>query len=70
LDLALGKANVIHAALKQGAAASAFLAKVSRLRCYRESEADAASKPLSGGPAADEAGTLGRPDELAERPSD
>jgi predicted RNA-binding protein YlxR (DUF448 family) len=70
LDLALGKANVIHAALKQGAASSAFLAKVDRLRRYRASDTDAATKTESGGAPADEAGTPGRPDELAERPGD
>ncbi len=32
LGLALGKANVIHAALKSGAATSAFLARAERLR--------------------------------------
>ncbi len=70
LDLALGKANVIHAALKQGAASSAFLARVDRLRRYRASDTDAATKTESGGAPADEAGTPGRPDELAERPGD
>jgi predicted RNA-binding protein YlxR (DUF448 family) len=38
LDLALGRANVIHAALKQGAASSAFLARADRLRRYRASD--------------------------------
>ena len=70
LDLALGKANVIHAALKHGAASSAFLARVDRLRRYRASDTDATTKTESGGAPADEAGTPGRPDELAERPSD
>ncbi len=70
LDLALGKANVIHAALKQGAASSAFLARVDRLRRYRASDTDAATKTESGGAPAEEAGTPGRPDELAERPGD
>jgi predicted RNA-binding protein YlxR (DUF448 family) len=63
LDLALGKANVVHAALKTGAASSAFLAKAERLRRYRAIGTD------SGAPA-DSAGGLGRRDELAERPSD
>ena len=35
LDLALGKANVIHAALKSGAATSAFLTRAERLRRFR-----------------------------------
>jgi uncharacterized protein len=70
LDLALGKANVIHAALKQGAASSAFLARVDRLRRYRVSDTDATTKTESGGAPVDEAGTPGRPDELAERPGD
>ena len=63
LDLALGKANVVHAALKTGAASSAFLAKAERLRRYRAIGTD------SGAPA-ESAGRLGRRDELAERPSD
>jgi uncharacterized protein len=59
LDLALGRANVIHAALKQGAASSAFLARADRLRRYRGSEADAATGEVRGGEAADEARTVG-----------
>jgi uncharacterized protein len=70
LDLALGKANVIHAALKQGAASSAFLGRVDRLRRYRASVTDAGSKSESRSAPADEAETLGRPNELAEKPSD
>ena len=70
LDLALGKANVIHAALKTGAASSAFLARAERLRRYRASEADATCKSDSGGALADSAAAPGRPDELAEGPSD
>lgn len=35
LDLALGRANVIHAALRKGAASEAFLAKCRRLAHYR-----------------------------------
>jgi predicted RNA-binding protein YlxR (DUF448 family) len=35
LDLALGRTNVIHAALKTGAAADAFLARSRRLALYR-----------------------------------
>jgi len=70
LGLALGKANVIHAALKSGAASSAFLARAERLRRYRASEADAATRTESGGAPADSAAALGRPDELADRPSD
>jgi uncharacterized protein len=70
LGLALGKANVIHAALKSGAASSAFLARAERLRRYRASDADAATRTESGGAPADSAATLGRPDELADRPSD
>lgn len=69
LDLALGRANVIHAALKQGAASSAFLARADRLRRYRVREADAITGTERGGAPADEAGTLGRPTKLAERPS-
>jgi predicted RNA-binding protein YlxR (DUF448 family) len=38
LDLALGRTNVIHAALCAGPASSAFLAKVARLTRYRSGE--------------------------------
>jgi len=69
LDLALGRANVIHAALKRGAASSAFLARADRLRRYRVREADATTRTERGGAPADEAGTLGRPTKLAEKPS-
>ena len=68
LDLALGRANVIHAALKHGAASSAFLARADRLRRYRGGEADAATGTGQGDVTADEAGTLGRSIKLAEKP--
>lgn len=68
LGLALGKANVIHAALKSGAPTSAFLARVERLRRYRESGQD--PKPLTSGGAPRRSGPLGRRQELAGRPSD
>jgi uncharacterized protein len=55
LDLALGKANVIHAALKEGAASSAFLARAERLRYYRASATDAATKTANGGAPPDDA---------------
>lgn len=69
LDLALGRANVIHAALKQGAASSAFLARADRLRRYRESKADAAAGTARGRNPADKAGTMAGPAKLAEKPS-
>jgi predicted RNA-binding protein YlxR (DUF448 family) len=69
LDLALGRANVIHAALKHGAASSAFLARVDRLRRYREGEAGAARANVRGGETADKARTVGGPLNLAEKPS-
>jgi len=68
LDLALGRANVIHAALKQGAASSAFLARADRLRRYRGGAADAAVGTERGDAMADEAGTFGRSIKLAEKP--
>jgi predicted RNA-binding protein YlxR (DUF448 family) len=68
LDLALGRANVIHAALKHGAASSAFLARADRLRRYRGGEADAAAGTEQGDVTADEARTFGRPIKLAEKP--
>jgi hypothetical protein len=68
LDLALGRANVIHAALKHGAASSAFLARADRLRRYRGGEADAATRTERADGAADEAVTSGGPIKLAEKP--
>jgi hypothetical protein len=68
LDLALGKANVIHAALKSGAASLAFLARAGRLRLYRATETDA-PWPTAPASQADSAATVRRPDELAEGPS-
>jgi predicted RNA-binding protein YlxR (DUF448 family) len=38
LDLALGRANVIHAALNEGEASTAFLERLRRLACYRFGE--------------------------------
>ena len=38
LDLALGRSNVIHAALKKGAASEAFLERCHRLALYRRAE--------------------------------
>jgi uncharacterized protein len=48
LDLALGRTNVIHAALHAGPASAAFLAKVARLTAYRSGEA-AGSNPVAAG---------------------
>ncbi len=70
LGLALGKANVIHAALKSGAATSAFLARADRLRRYRASETDPTLTSDSGGAPASGVDTPGRLDKLAEGPSD
>jgi uncharacterized protein len=64
LDLALGRANVIHAALKDGAASSAFLARAGRLRRYRGGEADTVSRTERDDATADEAGTFGRPHQI------
>jgi uncharacterized protein len=64
LDLALGRANVIHAALKHGAASSAFLARAGRLRRYRGGEADTVSRTERDDATADEAGTFGRPHQI------
>jgi predicted RNA-binding protein YlxR (DUF448 family) len=68
LDLALGKANVIHAALKSGAAGAAFLSKAERVRRYRASEAGASAN-IDGANAVTTAATDRRTDELAERPA-
>jgi hypothetical protein len=68
LDLALGRANVIHAALKYGAASSAFLARADRLRRYRGGETNAAIGTEHDDATAHEAGTFGRSIKLAEKP--
>ncbi len=68
MDLALGKVNVIHAALRLGAASSAFLARAERLRRYRANTTDATTKTVSGG--APVGGAPGGSNELAERPGD
>jgi predicted RNA-binding protein YlxR (DUF448 family) len=70
LGLALGKANVIHAALKSGAASSAFLARAERLRLYRACETEAPVGADGDCGCANSAVTLGRPEKLAEGPSD
>jgi predicted RNA-binding protein YlxR (DUF448 family) len=69
LGLALGKANVIHAALKSGAATSAFLARAERLRCFRATEANATWKTGGGDASASSPATNERTDELAEKPT-
>ena len=46
LDLALGRSNVIHAALKQGAASKAFLARCRRLAAYRAERQDDTGGPM------------------------
>ncbi|MFM2442831.1 MAG: hypothetical protein RJB09_17 [Pseudomonadota bacterium] len=51
LDLALGRANVIHAALRKGAASEAFLARCRRLARYRAgglTQAQGQSEPPVG----------------------
>ncbi len=70
LGLALGKANVIHAALKCGAATSAFLARAERLRCFRATDRDANAKTGGGDSPALDPATYARTDDLAERPAD
>jgi predicted RNA-binding protein YlxR (DUF448 family) len=69
LGLALGKANVVHAAVKSGAATSAFLWRAERLRRFRASAADVILK-TSGGPSAPREATHGPADELADEPTD
>jgi len=53
LDLALGRTNVIHAALTAGPASAAFLAKVARLTLYRSGAGELTAVPTAAG--ADEA---------------
>lgn len=70
LGLALGKANVIHAALKSGAATSAFLARAERLRRFRAAETEANLKTGVGDASAFSSAADERTDELAEKPTD
>jgi uncharacterized protein len=51
LDLALGRTNVIHAALTAGPASAAFLAKVARLILYRSGVGASAEVPAIVGAA-------------------
>jgi hypothetical protein len=55
LDLALGRANVIHAALREGEASAAFVKKAQRLADYRDENkpSEAAWPGEGGGEAAD-----------------
>lgn len=52
LDLALGRSNVIHAALKKGPAGEAFLARCIRLTAYRHSEGAAQTEEIDARPVA------------------
>jgi predicted RNA-binding protein YlxR (DUF448 family) len=58
LDLALGRANVIHAALLSGAASDAFLQRCRRLTIYRDLALDAG--PSGPGSGSDEPEATGR----------
>ena len=49
LDLALGRTNVIHAALTAGPASAAFLAKVARLNLYRSGVGASTEVPAIAG---------------------
>jgi len=60
---------VIHAALKSGAATSAFLARVERLRRFRVSAADACLKTAGGDAPASSPATYDGADDLAEKPT-
>jgi predicted RNA-binding protein YlxR (DUF448 family) len=57
LDLALGRSNVIHAALIAGAGGEGFLARWRRLQAYRGDDAGAAARPDGGDPDHEPAGT-------------
>lgn len=50
LDLALGRTNVIHAALIEGAASKGFLERCRKLTLYRAGSPDAESSNRSSGP--------------------
>jgi predicted RNA-binding protein YlxR (DUF448 family) len=59
LDLALGRTNVIHAALAHGGPTEAFLARCARLAHYRgENVRDFASAQEAGGDCARDAGAI------------
>ncbi|WP_442754972.1 RNA-binding protein [Methylocystis sp. JAN1] len=65
LDLALGRTNVIHAALASGGPASSFLSRCRRLAAYRGMTLDGA--PLAAQKMRDEQpGAGGRPDETVD----
>jgi uncharacterized protein len=68
LDLALGKANVIHAALRAGAATTAFLERAGRLLRYRESEAASAITARDRGGGSET--PAGKTQDAADRPGD
>ena len=55
LDLALGRPNVIHAAVAAGPGGDGFLARWRRLRSYRGARADEAALPAELGRAPDDA---------------
>ena len=57
LDLALGRSNVIHAALVAGAGSEGFLARWRRLQVYRGADARQAASPESGAHGNEPAGT-------------
>jgi hypothetical protein len=48
LDLALGRANVVHAALLAGPAGKTFLSRIERLVRFRTSEGDETANEISG----------------------
>ena len=53
LDLALGRSNVIHAAVAAGPGGDGFIARWRRLRSYRGADADPAAPRKEGGRARD-----------------
>lgn len=50
LDLALGRTNVIHAALRRGSASAALVEKLKRMQAYRATETQTASPGAAAGP--------------------
>lgn len=59
LDLALGRTNVIHAALAEGAASEGFLARCRRLRLFRSASSQLGAVEAAAGPGQN--GEIGRP---------
>jgi uncharacterized protein len=61
LDLALGRTNVIHAALAEGAASEGFLARCRRLRLFRSASSQLGAFEAAAGPGQNGKSSVQRP---------